>query len=281
MVKHVIPKTLTEALDYLAIGTYKIMAGGTDLMIQKRAGAGVLPKFDGDILYVYNLKELTYIQDSSDCVKIGAMTPLEEILMSQTTPAPLKMIIKEMASPGIRHMATLAGNIGNASPAGDSLVALYCLDAQIVLKSKDRTRIVPIASFITDVRKTIKENNELIVEIRIPRVAYDKVFWHKVGGRQADAISKVSFMGMYRFSEDRLADLRIAFGAVAPTVVRSHALEESLIGLSRDEIRLQMTTILEKYQQLIAPIDDQRSSAKYRRIVTINLLHDMIEKNIL
>lgn len=281
MVKHIIPKTVNEALTYLDKGRYHIMAGGTDLMIQKRATAGTPPKFTQDVLYVFNLDELKYVRRDGDETVIGALTPLEDLLQHDQTPKALKMIIAEMASPGIRHLATIAGNIANASPAGDTLVGLYLLDAKIVLRSQSQTRIVPIESLITGVRKTTIQPNEMIVEIRLPHIADDGLVFNKVGGRRADAISKVSFMGLCRFEHSRVVDFRVSFGAISPTIVRSRTIEQTLIGCTKEQIKLQMSSILEKYNQLIVPIDDQRSSAKYRRTVALNLLRDMIEKNIL
>lgn len=280
MVRHIIPKTLKEALTYLGEGTFKIMAGGTDLMIQKRSSAGLPPKINQDVIYLFNLAELRYVSQSDGYIKIGAMTPLEDILHHQETPELLKKVIYEMASPGIRHMATMAGNIGNASPAGDSLVALYVLDAKVKLRSIAGERIVPISDVIIGVRKTIIRPDELIAEILIPIDNFDVIVWRKVGGRRADAISKVSFAALAKKRGEIIQDIRIAFGAVSPIVVRSRQIEAELNGKSITELRNMLPEILEKYAASIRPIDDQRSSAHYRQQVAANMLRHLIEKEI-
>ncbi|HOJ45188.1 MAG TPA: FAD binding domain-containing protein [Bacilli bacterium] len=280
MVRHIIPKTLQEALTYLSEGTFKIMAGGTDLMIQKRSTAGLPPKIGQDVIYLFNLAELRYVSRGDGYLKIGAMTPLEDIYHHPDTPELLKKVIYEMASPGIRHMATMAGNIGNASPAGDSLVALYVLDARIKLQSISGERILPISDVIIGVRKTIIRPDELIAEILIPVDNFNVIVWRKVGGRRADAISKVSFAALIKRNAEVIKDIRIAFGAVSPTVVRSRQIEAELNGKSITELRNMLPSILEKYATAIRPIDDQRSSAHYRRQVASNMLRHLIEKEI-
>ncbi len=278
MVKHVIPSSLQEALIHLETGTFKIIAGGTDMMIQRRSPAGIAANFNADMIYLFNLPELKYIKQEHGFIKIGSMTPLEDILHHPLTPRALKTIIGEMAAPGIRHLATIAGNIANASPAGDSLVGLYVLDAEIVLMSSKRARVVPIQDVIVGVRKTTIAQDELIAEIKIPVCSFDQIAWKKVGGRLADAISKVSFLGVASFHDDVVSDFRVGFGAVAPVVIRSKTIEQTIIGKRKSEITKDLQHILDVYRPLITPIDDQRSNAKYRAKVAINLLKDMIEK---
>ena len=277
MVKHLIPANLGEALKALADNEYRIVSGGTDVMVQKRAGTGVLPTFDKDALYVFNLTELKYVTADESFVHIGSETALEDVLNHPLTPKLLSKVISEIAAPGIRHMATLAGNIANASPAGDSLVALYALDAIVELQSVRGTRNISINDLIVGVRKTTLDRDELITRISIPKQEFDHVVWTKVGGRQADAISKVSFAGCYRIENGRLADIRIAMGAIAPTVIRSQSIEKQMIGKTIGEIKAVLPMILDFYLPFIRPIDDQRSSAEYRHNVAVNLLTTFIE----
>ncbi|MCX5775299.1 MAG: FAD binding domain-containing protein [Firmicutes bacterium] len=278
MVKHIIPETLITALTFLNEGTYQIMAGGTDLMIQKRSTAGTLPHFERDVLYLANLEELRYIRRENGQIHIGAMTTLEEIIDHPDVPELLKEVIREMGSPAIRHVGTLAGNIGNASPAGDSLVVLYLLDAQILLSCLQGNRTLPVEQVITGVRKTVMKPNELIHEIIIPEVKFDQIKWVKVGGRQADAISKVSFAGAYRVVDHRVAELRLAFGAIAITVIRSRELEKQFVNRTISELIIDLPAILKSDDQLISPIYDQRSNKIYRREVALNIARDFIEK---
>lgn len=276
MVKHIIPSDLKSALEHLSTGTFQVIAGGTDLMIQKRSTAGTPPHFEKDMLYIANLRELNYCREDAENLHIGATITLEEILHHQATPKLLKLVISDMASPGIRHTGTLAGNIANASPAGDSLVALYLLDALVVLASKKGERIIPLEKFITGVRRTLMQPDELIKEIIVPHQHFDHIKWVKVGGRRADAISKVAFAGAYTITNKRISDLRLSFGAVAPTVVRSHEIEETLKNRFVKDIKGDLKAILEKYYDLITPIDDQRSNKIYRQEVALNLAKEFI-----
>ncbi|MFA5236007.1 MAG: FAD binding domain-containing protein [Bacilli bacterium] len=278
MVKHVIPKTLAEALACLDEGTFKVIAGGTDLMVQKRSPAGLAPNFTSDMIYVANLAELKRVYEDEDGIHIGAAVTLEALLEHELTPNVLKTIIGQIAAPGIRHMGTLAGNIANASPAGDTLVGLYVLDAMIKLERINGHRLVPIQAFIVGVRRTISEPREMITEIIIPKPKFSHTYYQKVGGRQADAISKVSFLGVAEIENDIVVDLRLAFGAVAPTVIRSSDFEKTLKNISVAELKADLPRIIEHYRSIIHPIDDQRSSAGYRNEVAVNLLRDMIEK---
>ncbi len=276
MVKHIIPNNLAEALNYLKEGSFVLMAGGTDLMIQKRSTAGTPPRFDKNVLYLANLKELNFIRVEGHDIWIGAATPLETILESSIAPLLLKTVIADMASPAIRHTGTLGGNIGNASPAGDSLVALYALDARLVLASAHGERTIPLEAFITGVRKTVLRPDELIQAIIIEKRNLGIEKWVKVGGRKADAISKLSFIGTCHIVQHHVTDLRMAFGAIAPTVIRSHEIEKSLLNKPITEIKQEVENILKRYDALLSPIDDQRSNKDYRRQVALNLARDFI-----
>ena len=143
-----IPSSLDDALEFLASHDAYIVAGGTDLMVLKRNSAGLLPKFDKDVLYVSNLKELQRIYRDGNEIHIGAGATLDEIYRNENTPKLLKEAIGEVASINIRHFATLAGNIANASPAGDTIVVDYVLDAKLKLVSKRGVRYVKAENFV-------------------------------------------------------------------------------------------------------------------------------------
>lgn len=276
MVKQVIPKTLDEALNYLYDRSYQIIAGGTDLMVQKRSTAETPPLFSNNILYAFHLEELKFIKRSEHCLHIGSMTSLETLLHHEDTPKILKEVIYEMASPAIRNVATLAGNIANASPAGDSLVPLYLLDAQIILLSKNQFRHIPIEKLIIGPRKTVILKDEIIKDIAIPKHEFTQFKWIKVGGRRADAISKVSFLGAVHIDGDQVLDFRIAFGAVYKTVIRNREIEKEYKNISVQELKNKHDEIIEKYDACILPIDDQRSNKEYRKKVALNMLSDFI-----
>ena len=274
--KNLTPKSLQEALVLLNEGNYKILAGGTDLMIQRRSWSNMLPNFDKDTLLIFNLAELKYVKAEDDCLHIGSATTLEELKYHELTPELLKQATEIMASPAIRNMATLGGNIGNASPAGDSLPNLYILNAMVVLESIERTRELPIEELILGPGKTALQKNEIIKEIKIPLNGFTNVSFDKVGGRKADAISKISFAGAAKVKNNIVQDFRVAFGAVGPTVVRVKKLENKIIGLPLDEFKQNVQDTLNEYSEFIRPINDQRSNKEYRKTVSLNLLKSFI-----
>jgi CO/xanthine dehydrogenase FAD-binding subunit len=182
-----------------------------------------------------------------------------------------------MASPAIRHTATLAGNIANASPAGDSLVSLYLLDAEVEMRSLTHTRRSLLKDFIYGVRKINLEKNEMITKIIIPKLTFSHAYFKKVGPRLSDAISKLSFAGAYLLDSGRIVDFRVAFGAVNIYVVRDSSLERKIIGKTTTEVKTMVKDVLKWYEPLIKPIDDQRSNKNYRKEVSLNLLREFIE----
>jgi CO/xanthine dehydrogenase FAD-binding subunit len=272
MVNHVMPKTLEEAYRFLKDARYLPFAGGTDLMVQKRSWSETLPKTDIPFLFLSGIRELDDIHTDATSMTIGAMASLEKILSHPETSPLLKALIQDMASPGIRHQATLAGNIENASPAGDSLVGLVLLDATVVCGSLEGERAIRITDYITGVRKTLRRSDEIILRVIVPKMAMTGYMIRKVGTRKADAISKVSFGGFYRVEHQVIKAVRIAFGAVAPKVIRDKDIESSLIGLRPEAISAMMPSIREKYRALIRPIDDQRSTRTYRLNTALSLL---------
>ncbi|TNF07847.1 MAG: xanthine dehydrogenase family protein subunit M [Bacillota bacterium] len=278
MVEHVIPKTLREALEIINDGSFMLLAGGTDLMIQHRSSAHTPPHFNKNVCYLSNLKELKYITKDTHHIHIGAMTTFEEILSSPLIPLIFKDVIRDIASQGIRHLATLAGNIANASPAGDSLVYLYAMDAWICIESLKEQRICPITEVIIGPRKTTIKPNEIIKEIMIPVKQYHHCQWVKVGPRKADAISKVSFVGLAQIENEILKDCSFAFGAIYKTVLSKRDIDKTLIGLHTSQINQKLDEFIHLYEPWIQPIDDLRSNKNYRKQVAINLLRDFLLK---
>lgn len=289
----IIPNTYEEALEQLNHSELDILAGGTDVMVKKRNWAGLAPKFEKDTLCAFHLKELQYINSQEDGIHIGSMTRLEDLLLSDIVPLPLKTAVLEMASPGIRHVGTIGGNIGNASPAGDSLPILYVYDTLVILESEEGIRSLPINEFIVGPGQTTKKFNEIIKEIVMKDINYKGFYYEKVGGRRSDAISKLSFIGLYnRDAAGRVCDFRVSFGAVYKTMVRNREFEELFIrALNQEELRHDgktlsnmvsiisdnsIVSIINKYEELIQPIDDQRSNAKYRKACAISLLKSFL-----
>jgi xanthine dehydrogenase FAD-binding subunit len=277
LVKTFIPDSLQEALTIKALYTdVVILAGGTDLMVKQRNGPGLLPGFTKPVLFIGQLETLQHIEKEENTLLVGATCRLSDIAEHPNMPEIVKTAIGLMASPAVRNVGTLGGNICNASPAGDTLPSLYALGASMLIKSLTHSREVPIRDFILGPGKVDLRSNELLISIRIPLDEYNVLFYKKVGARKADAISKVSFVGLARTSGQIIEDVRIAFGAVAPRVVRSKDTEKIILGKSIDEIREILPRISNCYSSLIQPIDDQRSNVKYRKTVSLNLLEHFL-----
>lgn len=276
MVNAYLPTSLKEVLTLIKDHRCRFVAGGTDMLIQFHSRSGLPIGFKDDVIYIAHLDELKGITEDEENIYIGAVETLEDIMHHPLTPKLLQDTILEMASPAIRHTGTLAGNIGNASPAGDGLVPLYLLNADIEVKSLENTRIIPIQHFITGVRKIDLHDDEIITRIIINKIDFDKQVFVKVGPRRSDAISKLSFAGAIRIEKDLISDLRFAFGAVNTTVVRHPEIECLYIRQSIKELTSSLPKIIEQYRPFIKPIDDQRSNKQYRETVSLNLLRDFI-----
>lgn len=275
MIKYFVPKSLKEATEILSQNDCYILAGGTDLMVQKHRSASLLPTFEKDVLFTNEIKELDYIKVDKVGVHVGSVTKYEKMLKSTQIPDIFRKTIEQIASPGIRNMATMAGNIGNASPAGDTLVPLNVFDAYLVLSSIRGERKVLVSDYIIGVRKTIREKDEIIKEIVIPNL--DLEFdYEKVGSRKAESISKVSFLGAYKLEGNIIKDFRVAFGSVSIKVVRDKEAEKKYIGLTKEEFINRKEEIVSDYSKLISPITDHRSTKEYRQKVACNLLSRFI-----
>lgn len=276
MVDKYIPKDLKEALQILSEHECYIMAGGTDLMVVKHRSSGLLPTFDKDVIYIMGLEELNFIKKVDENIVIGATANYADILKSPIIPQLLKDIVIEIASPSLRNMATLVGNIGNASPAGDALVGLYLYDALIELTSVRGKRIMPISEFIYGVRRIHREKDELITSVIIPEQHFTNTKWKKVGSRKAETISKITFSGSYILDKGIIKDIRLAFGSVGITVVRRPELETKYIGLSVEQLKSKIDEILSEYGNFVLPISDQRSTKDYRYKVAMNIARDFL-----
>jgi len=277
MVKAVIPQTLEEALKLLQEDRYRVVAGGTDMLIQHHNLRTLPIDFKDNVMYIANLEELKGIREDDNYIYIGAAEPLEGVLEHEATPKLLKETILEMASPAIRHTGTLGGNIGNASPAGDSLVTLYLLNALLEIRSLDNTRTVDIKHFIKGVRKIDLKEDELITKIILDKIEFTKAVFKKIGTRRSDAISKLSFAAVVTLVDDLVIDLRFAFGAVNTTVVRRPEIECQYINVKLKKVKSSVDKIVKQYEEYIKPINDQRSNKDYRKQVSLNLLRDFIE----
>jgi xanthine dehydrogenase FAD-binding subunit len=251
-----------------------IIAGGTDVMVLHKSGRGVPLKLPKPIVFIEHLSELKQVYQNHKDLHIGACCTYTELLEHPLIPMPLKNAIKTIAAPAIRNRGTLGGNICNASPAGDTLPLLYVYNAKLLLRSVNGDRIVAISDFIQGPRRVGRDPNEILAEIILPSVLEEgsHVVFEKVGNRNADAIAKVGFAGYIRINGARIDDVRFAFGAVGPTMVRSIDIEKKLVGKTIPLADADIAQVMAAFNQIIRPIDDQRSTATYRKTVALNLL---------
>jgi xanthine dehydrogenase FAD-binding subunit len=265
---------LDQTLSQLNREECTIMAGGTDVMVLHKSGRGVPLKLPKPLVFIDHLSELKRVFQNQKDLHIGACCTYSELLEHPLIPVPLKNAIKTIAAPAIRNRGTLGGNICNASPAGDTLPLLYVYNAKLLLRSVNGDRIVAISDFIQGPRRVQRFHNEIVTEIVLPSVLEEgaHVVFEKVGNRNADAIAKVGFAGYIRINDARIEDVRFAFGAVGPTMVRSIDIERKLVGKTIPLANADIAQVVAAFDKIIRPIDDQRSTATYRKTVALNLL---------
>lgn len=256
-------------------GVWQPFAGGTDLMVLFESG---LLKHR-NYINIWNLPELKGIESTSEHITLGGLTTYSEVQRNAILRDEFPMLCdaaRETGGIAIQNRGTLAGNIANASPAGDSPPALLVYEAQLELISSGGARWVEYVDFHTGYKETIMRSDELISRIRLPRMSDDwRQYYRKVGTRKAQAISKVCFAGAIRMEGSRVGEVRLALGSVAPIVVRCRATEKCLTGQP-----LELNIINNARDELakeIVPIDDIRSTANYRMRVAGNLLEEFLK----
>ncbi len=265
MVEAYYPDTLKEALQIRSNTAVLPYAGGTDLMVRDH--------HDRPFLFLGRIEELRTIEQEGDRLIIGASCTYSDLLEDPRLPQGLRKAVQGVAAPAIRNLGTIGGNICNASPAGDILPMLYAMDAELILESSSEKVTVPIGDFITGAKKTKLEDTQLLTAIEI-RTDHDGFSYTKIGARKALAISKLVFAGVHQIRDGLIQNVGIAFGAVGPTVLRSRKIEREMIGHHWDD--LDVEKIMGEYDELIQPIDDQRSTAAYRKKACLNLLKEYL-----
>ncbi|GAB4178853.1 MAG: xanthine dehydrogenase family protein subunit M [Rhodocyclaceae bacterium] len=276
---HVAPSSLDEALGVAALGDATPLAGGTDLMPAGRSGK---LRFGRTLLSLRRIPELRGIAIEGGELRIGALTTIAELMADPLVAAHLPLLAeacRHFASPQIRNAATLGGNVCNASPAGDTLPPLMVLGARVELASKPGAvpvhRTMPLEEFLVGPGRTRREPGELLTALRVPLPAPGTPGrFVKFGTRPALDISAVSIAFAARRLGGALHDVRIAYGAVAPTVVRGRAAEEALEGRALDAQTI--AAAARAAREEIQPISDVRASAWYRRQLIHNLLRRML-----
>lgn len=270
-----IPKTLNELLPNINNSKKRIAAGCTDIMVSIRSGKmNYMPIID-----INKIEEIKKIFIYDNKIYIGSNIKLSDILENEMINNYFPILIKAIetiGSPQIRNMATLGGNIANASPSGDSIIPLILLNSTVILKSLEEERELLINDFIKGVGKTDLRNNEFIQYICIPLIYTNyEGYFEKVGLRSSMIISVTSMGIMYKLETGIINDIKIAYGAVAPKVLRIYEAENYLKGKELNKINL-----IEAGKMIfnaVSPIDDIRASKEYRKLLCKNLIMRLLD----
>lgn len=255
-----------------------VLAGGTDLMVQTRAGQR-RPKV---WLGIANITELSGVERAeSGRLEIGALTTHRALATDELVTDSLPALAAASATVGgwqTQEAGTLGGNICNASPAADTMPPLLVADACVTLGSSRGARTLPIDEFVLGRRETARRPDELLTAITVePLAPRSAEVYLKVGPRSAMEVALVGLAVRLRANEDgTVDDIRVAAGSVAPVAFRATEAERMLIGSSLDP-----SVIAAAGDALAAaarPVDDTRASAAYRRRVLPGLLARAIER---
>ena len=270
------PKIIDEALDLLdkyKDKNIKILAGGTDLLVKMKT---INLKVDY-LINIKNISEFNFV-DTTDGLRIGAVTPLSHIIKEEKVKVKYSALyegIMSMAAPAIRNMGTMAGNLGNASPAADTVPPLIAYGAEVKLQSKRGERTVLVEDFITGVGETIIETDEIITQINIPKINKNTGSAFLKKSRVKADLSKINLAVCLEREGNVCKDCKIVFGSVAIKALRAEKTEGLLKGqMINSEL---INKAAEEVSSEIKPIDDIRSTAEYRKAMSKEMLKDGLE----
>jgi CO/xanthine dehydrogenase FAD-binding subunit len=280
----VAPPTLDAALGLLAEGVHTPIAGGTEIMVALNTGR----LQQRSLISIQHLKELRFIRVEDHAIHIGAGTTFTDIRNSAAIAEDFPLLIQSASWTGTianQNRGTLGGNICNASPAADTPPALLAYGATITLISSAGTRTIPYAEFHLGYKKTSLQRHasgepaELLHTVTIPRTFSGyRQYIRKVGTRNALAISKIALAGVAKLDGDKIADIRLGAASFTDRPVRCAAAEAALLNASIAPADVDAT--VRSARAALAteahPIDDIRSTAKYRAAVAANLLEEFI-----
>lgn len=254
----------------------RLVAGGTDLVVEQQRGVRPAQR----LIDLTSLEsELKYVRRSGATFALGALATHNDVLASEEllrAALPLAQACIEVGAPQIRARGTIVGNLVTASPANDTIAPLLALDAQVVIASSAGERIVALHDFYPGFRQTVLQRGEIVREVRFDALTERRRgIFLKLGLRRAQAISVIDVAVVVDFDGVRTSNARVALGCVAPTVVRLREIEELLAGATLDEEVIGIVSA--RAADAIAPIDDLRSSAGYRRNAVAALVARALE----
>ncbi|MEM0470483.1 MAG: xanthine dehydrogenase family protein subunit M [Desulfurococcaceae archaeon] len=253
----------------------KVLAGGTDLVLDMKTGR-YRPKYVVDISGISSLK---YIRDTGESLHVGALTTIQELLdssiVAEKTPL-LRLVAREFAYWQIRNMATIGGNLCNASPAADTAPSLLVYEAVVKAVSIRGERFIPITDFFLGPRQIALAPDELLVEVIVPYRKLGKAgfAYTKIGRRRGHDMSVVAVAVALKLEDGVISDVRIALNSVAPKPVRAYTVERALVG------KKPTLEVFEEASKLvvkdISPITDVRAPAEYRLYLSKLLVRELL-----
>ncbi len=271
------PENLENALNILSEGKYKILAGGTDVIVQARMKTELL-----NLLNIYSIAELKEISETENEILIGSAVTFSQLISNELIKKHFPILVKACSTIGstqIRNRATIGGNIVNAAPCADSVPPLILRRAELVLLSKTGQRKIPIKDFIIKHYQTKIKPDELLVSINIPKPANKKYYhsYFQLGRRNAMNITRMSISALISFdSENKIDECRLVDGSLFSRSQRLTGVENSLIGKPLNEQNIEGIEKLlsEKIEKEIG----RRWSSAYKRPVFINMCKEALRE---
>ena len=266
--KYISPKTKEEVLEILKQERSEacLVAGCSNVLPyikDKKLPAKLLLDISG-------IEELNYIKKSEGKLCIGAATTISDLIDSKIIRGECNILYQaaeQFADPTIRNSATIGGNLADASPAADVAPPLLVLDAVLEVESIDGKREISLKNFFVGPRKTVLHDDEMITSIKIKDDSINKNgCFIKLGLRQAMAISLATVALILEVEKDKVADVRIAMGSIAPIPFRLIKVEGFLKNKKIDDELIEEA--VKKVREEVKPIGDVRASAEYRRYVS-------------
>lgn len=268
------PTTLTDAYGILAKTGVQILAGGTDLFPIQTGH-----ELQGDVIDITAITELGGISQTDFGWRIGACATWSDVANATLPPAfgALQQAAREVGALQIQNSATIAGNLCNASPAADGVPPLLVLEAEIEIRSTKHQRQMPLSEFITGVRKTALQSDEIVTAIHIPKAATKgRAAFHKLGARKYLVISICMVAARVQHEAGVIKEAAVSVGACGPVACRLPHLEEALIGKMASDSSGWKAVLEQQVDQILNPIDDMRADAKYRRAAAMELINRAI-----
>lgn len=270
------PAALPDALAALGRENWSIIAGGTDFYPARLGRPLAEPVLD-----ISGLSDLRGIRRDGDAWRIGALTTWTDLIEAAQLPRRfdgLKQAARAVGGVQIQNVATICGNLCNASPAADGIPNLMALDAAVELSAQAGQRLVPIADFVTGNRRTVRKPDEMVTGLLVPESGRDaESHFLKLGARRYLVISIAMLGAVIEWTPDRrIAAARLAIGACGPVAQRLPALEQALLGHAAGADLAAL--VRPEHIAALTPIDDVRGTADYRRDAAMTLLRRLLNE---